>query len=376
MGDGGDADGRLGRAVAGEIAGELGVGTFHRVGLRIEPEVALDHDLRCRGDQKIDGLAFDQLDRCAADGAHDVIFAHAFGHRRAAGERERRLPADCDRDRHLRLAAVLPRGEVVPDVLGAPHQDRNLVTARDHAAIDADIHHPGLGILGDAAAIGEEIAPAIEPVPVRHRQLVEIDVLAGDDVFLHRPGCDDLRRDGAGEDGTADLHELPRMGIRRQPHHHGDAAVAVERRAENAPAARFLRVVVLDVVEQHRLAGAGPLRQPHDGAELEVPVHLGIDFLQLARCFERGKPAAQIAEGDGFAFDRHVCFPGLVHALMFSSSVGSARPVSRVFGGSRFPLPPRRRAHPRIGAYAQRCCIGLRADRDGGKTRATAGRGG
>ncbi len=171
---------------------------------------------------------------------------------------------------------------MMTDMLRAPHQDRDPVVARHHAAIDADIHDPGFGILGDAAAIGEEIAPAVEPVPMRRRKLVEIDVRAGEDVLLHRAGGDDLRRDAAGEDGAADLDQLARMGVGRQPQHHCDAPVAQQRGSEDAAAAAVRLVVVLDVVEQQRLAGPGALRQPRDGAELEVPIDLGVDLVQLA----------------------------------------------------------------------------------------------
>ena len=79
---------------------------------------------------EIDGLAFDQFDRRAADGAHDVVFAHALGHRRAGAETERRLPADGERDRHLLGAPLLPGGGVMADMLRAPHQDRDVVLAR------------------------------------------------------------------------------------------------------------------------------------------------------------------------------------------------------------------------------------------------------
>src|SRR5262249_61877940 len=71
---------------------------------------------------------------------------------------------------------------------------------------------------------------------------------------------------------------------------------------------------VLDVVEDERLAGAGPLRQPHDGAELDVPVDLGVDFGELALRLERRNPAAQVAEGDGLSFGGDILGAGLEHA--------------------------------------------------------------
>src|SRR5262249_32258563 len=57
-----------------------------------------------------------------------------------------------------------------------------------------------------------------------------------------------------------------------------------------------------------RLAGAGSLRQPHDGAELEVPIDLGGDLGELVLRLQRRDPAAHVAEGgrltlDRFAFD-------------------------------------------------------------------------
>ena len=162
---------------------------------------------------------------------------------------------------------------------------------------------PLSGSLVTHAGIGDDIAAAVEPVPVRRREVVEVDVLAGDDVLLARAVLDDARRDAALHDGAAELDQLARMGVGRQAEHHGDAAVVVERGAEDAAAAARRRVVVLDVVEQERRAGAGALRQPHDGAELDVPVDLGVDLVQLAGRLQRLDPAAQIAEGDRFSFD-------------------------------------------------------------------------
>ena len=74
-----------------------------------------------------------------------------------------------------------------------------------------------------------------------------------------------------------------------------------------------LVAVYLDVVEDERLAGAGALRQPHDGAELDVPVDLGVDFGELALRLERFDKAAQIAEGDRFSFGGDILGAGLEH---------------------------------------------------------------
>ena len=41
----------------------------------------------------------------------------------------------------------------------------------DHAAINSDIHDIGVGILGDDAGIGEDVAPAVEAVPLAAREI-------------------------------------------------------------------------------------------------------------------------------------------------------------------------------------------------------------
>src|SRR5262249_53648020 len=123
------------------------------------------------------------------------------------------------------------------DVLRAPHQDRYLVAPRQHAAVDADVHDTGVGILGHASAVGDDVAAAVEPVPIGRRKLIKIDVLAGDLVLLHRAVFDDARGDAAVEDAAADLHQFARMGVGRKAQHHGDAAIAREAATEHAAAA-------------------------------------------------------------------------------------------------------------------------------------------
>ncbi len=298
---------------------------------------------------EVDGLAFDELDRSAADRAHHVVFAHALGDRRAAGEAERRLPADGDRDRHLGLAGALPRRRMLADMLGLPQQDRDFVLARHHAAIDADVHHAGVVVLGDAAAIGEEVAAAVEPVPPRRRQLVEVDVVAGDDVLFDRAGGDDFWRNASREHVAAELDELARMGVGRHAHHHGDAPVARQAAAEDA-AAPSVGAVVLDVVEQQRRAVAGALGEPHHGAELDIPVDLGVDLPDLAGVVQRLDPAAEIAEGDRLAFDVHSLFQSIVRRMLRRPSAAGVMPAC---GRPLQHEPARRRRNRRYGRLAE-----------------------
>ena len=332
MGDGGDPDGGLRRLVAGEIAGELRERAFHHVFRRIELQITLDHDFGARRHVQIDGLAFDQFDRRAANRAHDVVFAHALLHRRAAGEAERRLPADRHRDRHFIVPGALPRSGVLADMLGAPHQDGDFGLARHHAAVDADIHDAGVVVLGDAAPVGEEIAPAVEPVPPRRRKFVEIDGVAEDDILLHRAGGDDFRRNAAREHVAAELDQIARMGVGRAAQHHGDAAVTRQPAAEDPSAAR-IRSVILDGVEQQRRPVAGALGEPHHGADLDVPIDLRIDLADFAGRAEGVDPAAKIPIGDRIAFDCHCVF--LESALPALRWAGVMPAWSRHFNGER-----------------------------------------
>src|SRR6202022_4172755 len=99
------------------------------------------------------------------------------------------------------------------------------------------------------AAMWGGMAARVGAVPMRGRKVVEIDVGTLENVLLHRSGCDELRRDAVGKEGAAELDQLARMRVRRQPQHHRDAAVTIERGAEDAAAAALRPVVVLDVVE-------------------------------------------------------------------------------------------------------------------------------
>ncbi len=190
------------------------------------------------------------------------------------------------------------------DMLRPPGQHRDHVLARHHAAIDADIHHIGVRVLGDDAAVSENVAAAVGAVPLRRREIIQIHIVAFDDVLLDRPGVDDFRRDRAGQHGAAELDQFARMSVGRQPEHHGDAPIARQRAGKHLPAAGVLAIVA-DLVEQQRRPGAGPLGQPRHGAKLDIPIDLGVDRLQLAGAIERLQPAAQIAEDNGFAFYRH-----------------------------------------------------------------------
>src|SRR5918995_2689659 len=102
---------------------------------------------------------------------------------------------------------------------------------------------------------------------------MKVDILADEHILLAWAGVDDARRNALAKNVAADLHQFAWMRVRRQPQHHGDAAIAPEPPGEDATAAAVWLVVVLDVVEHERRAGAGSLRHAQNCAELDIPIH-------------------------------------------------------------------------------------------------------
>ena len=252
---------------------------------------ALDHHLAACRHFEVDGLALHHLDRLTAVGAEHGELRHAGRQRAAAEEAHDRIPADDAGHRHL-LAAVGVLGEVLAPVLAALDQERrDRVLLADHAAIDAGVLHAGVRILGHDAGVGVDVAPAFEVVPLGHRELEQVDVLALDDVLLHGPG-----RHHHGLDLLAVLlhHVLDDLVVRRVL---GEAQREVEARARADAAAEHLAaagvLVAFHVFEQQRRAlfFQHPAR---DRADLAVPVHLGGDPVQFAFLFQQRDPLAQV----------------------------------------------------------------------------------
>ncbi len=94
------------------------------------------------------------------------------------------------------------------------------------------------------------------------------------------------------------------MSVGRQTQHHGNAARAGQSAGENLTTPR-IGAVVADIAEQQRWSGAGALRQAGNGAELDVPIDLGVDARQFTGAVKRRHPTAQIAERHRLSFARH-----------------------------------------------------------------------
>ena len=111
-------------------------------------------------------------------------------------------------------------------------------------------------------------------MPLRDGEIVEVDVVAGDDVLLHRAGRDPHRRDAAGERLAGGLHQLGDRRVLRQAEHHGDAGIVRQPAGEQLAAAGIV-LIILDVGKQQRRPVAVAEGAPRDGAEFAVPIHLG-----------------------------------------------------------------------------------------------------
>src|SRR5262245_6050675 len=156
-------------------------------------------------------------------------------------------------------------------VLAAQNQQRrDRVLAPDHAAIDADVLHAGVRVLGDDAGISVDVAPALQVVPFRHREFEQVDRIALDDVLLDRPGRDPHRRDALAVLFHHVLDDLAVAGALREAQRQRQPLARADAAAEHAPAARIL--VAADVLEQQRRALALQ-HLARDRADLAVPAH-------------------------------------------------------------------------------------------------------
>src|SRR5215469_2781803 len=127
-------------------------------------------------------------------------------------------------------------------------------------------------------------------VPLRHRELVEIDGVAAQDVLLHRP-----TRHRHGRDATAvDVLEMADdVAVRRVGGDAGEQTylLAVAERGGEEFGATTL-AIALDRLEQEPRTAERKI-DPRDAGDLLVPVDLGLDVAQLTVRREHIEPTAQ-----------------------------------------------------------------------------------
>ena len=138
-------------------------------------------------------------------------------------------------------------------------------------------------------------------MPERHGERENIDVVAGLDVFHHRPVADLLVSDRlpddlpvGGVEGLAEF-ELVEVGGKSKRHVLARAAKEI---AQDAESLRIVR----DVVKQRARGGFAVLQQFGGVADILLPTGAG-DAPQFAERVGLLNPFAQIAVGDGMFLD-------------------------------------------------------------------------
>ena len=258
-----------------------------------------DHELGFGGDQEVDRLRADDVDRAPDDAARHTELVDAEGDllRRAICDRGRAA----DDDRHLQPVSAFPA--FPPMVVAAlaeidEHLEAQPVGRLELAPVGAHILHPGVRIGGDAAGrgqIGRRVVAGgrdrhrdrIEPAPIAQRLAGQHDILAG---------CygDAARRDRVAHRPLPGLADL----VDGNPH-----ADRIDRRVGRERADRDREVVaapvgVDHVGEQERLAVGfrqAAAELPADQrVEHGILVHLAVDPVEQTGRVERREMVLEI----------------------------------------------------------------------------------
>ena len=240
-------------------------------------------------------LAADDVHRGALDAAGVVEFLLAPGDLPRGQQEQQRVLPEGDGDLE---GLVLVEGFLAVDaaVLARRDVDRQAVLLVDHGAVGAHVHPALVRVLGHDHVGGADVAAAVLVVPLGHRQLQHVEVLAGEHVLVERALVHVLRRDQCRvvEAFLPGGDELVAGDVDGQV---GGEGGALER-LHHAHQHPVPFGIVLDVVEQQRggvLTASGHLRQ---GADLQVPVAAG-DPAKLAHGVHLFEPLSQVGVGHG-----------------------------------------------------------------------------
>jgi hypothetical protein len=209
-----------------------------------------------------------------------------------AGDEQHRVLAAADQHR-ARLAAreVLLHDEAA--LLAGRHPQPGRLLVVHHDAIGGGVDPARVRIAHDDHVVGADIAPAVELVDERRRELQQVHVVVAIDIRQDRAVCDLDRRDQLefllhmGAHAMDQVHLVRRLG---QAQHHGEPSVRIGRARQHAEA----RGVAGDIVEQQRRRATRIARRHglRHRADLQVPVG-ALDALQLAHLLELFQQLAQ-----------------------------------------------------------------------------------
>ncbi len=222
--------------------------------------------------------------------AGPFVLRHRVGHRVAGREIRDRIAADDDHDR-AGLAGLEVLVAVDAALLAVRDVRRAGVRPLHLHAIGADVDAPGVGIAGDDAARGADVAAAVVLVVDRHRELQHVDLVVAHDVLEHRAVASRSSAAMRLKPFLMCLRKWSSISLRLSDSDGSMPSTSDEpvRRAEHAVGAAVALRVVGDVVEeQHRrLLDLLPVEHLGDGAELAVPVRIR----QRGRARRAARPA-------------------------------------------------------------------------------------
>ncbi len=166
-------------------------------------------------------------------------------------------------------------------------QKRRSVLAADHAAVDADVHHPGLGVLRDNGGKRVDIPAAFAEVPFWNWKFGLIDSIATNYDVLDGAGTHDIRCNGL---AVLFHHVLDQLAIRRIP---GKAKSQRQPRTRAEAADEQFGAtagrVAFDVLEKQRRA-LFLENTPGYCADLSVPIYFHRDAPQFTVLREARHP--------------------------------------------------------------------------------------
>ena len=289
-----DAQHRLGIVLA--LVARVIAGVFAERALLhqlIRVDVAFGDDLGIGRQREPGQIGFEHRHRAAAQRAGNIVFVHVGADQGRGGEEQHRIGAHHVGRGH-QFAPLLVFLQVHVAMLALDDLRAEDILAEHLRAVGAKVGPAGIGILRHQKTGGNEEAAAVVRIEPGRREHLDIDGIALDDVLLHLRIVDILRLNHllGGE-----FHPLLRQLAHRQRRVLLQGNGQPLRGGEGA--GEYRNVVALDVlVEQCR-----PLLlliHLRDMAELEFPVHLGLDAVQLAVRLQRGDVAAQIVDRSHF----------------------------------------------------------------------------
>ncbi len=261
-------------------------------GLR-EVDLELDDHLGVRRHRNVVRAALDELDGLAAHAADDLPVVGVLRNLDRARIGDHRVDADDERCAKRLVPHALCLGLILREPVAWGGHQRHRLVVDDLAAVVADVRDAGLGVVADHES-RSDVRAAVVGAVARDGQDRQVDVVAEDDVFVHRTVVD-VRRRNAGAQSFDDLVEDVLLGTAI-----GDQRLGV--RVVDAADERELGAVVLEHDRRARDRRALAHRLGH----LEFERDGTIDVDQLALGTQGVEELSEILE-------RHFAMP---HTLL------------------------------------------------------------